>query len=241
MPRCLREAVWVAQYVGDVALATCNTGVGLRVGWMAAHAHETEILQERLTAMSVELERLRLSAAFAPPQYAHRTAASVEAAGEARAHAALEASVRGSGMLTGRLRAGEGEGAAAAGGHAMSVSGAVPVPHAARHHSRTEQVGADAAGGADGGWGVVEAVDQPRAHAPLPVPLDAGSRHFPPAHAGAGPGGSGNISLLAIKQVRFRRLRNAHWLAAPACRSCASSFIFSPPPSCPSSSRPAQP
>jgi len=31
-----------------------------------AHTHEVEVLQERLTAMSVEIERLRLSAAFSP-------------------------------------------------------------------------------------------------------------------------------------------------------------------------------
>jgi len=31
-----------------------------------AHTHEVEVLQERLTAMSVEVERLRLSAAFSP-------------------------------------------------------------------------------------------------------------------------------------------------------------------------------
>jgi len=194
---------------------------GARAGGVTAHAHETEILQERLTALSVEVERLRLSAAFAPLPHAHLAATRVEAAGEARAHATFEASVRASGVLAGRPRAGEGRMVAAAGGHAVAVSEAVPAPQAARHDSRAEQRGADVAGGADGGWGVVEAVDQPeaadqpRSHAPLPVPLDAGTRHQPPAHAGAPPSacGPGSLSLLAIKQVR-----PAHWLAVSASR-----------------------
>ena len=178
----------------------------------AAHAHETEILQERLTALSVELERLRLSAAFAPPFHSvsrMQAGAGAESSSCASGSWAIAAGrmadnawvPNDAAWANGGLDAKHDEAAAAAATRAHAAS-------TARRHAELQPCG----DGTDGGWGVVDAADEPRPHAPSPSPLPPSSgavslqRAPPPAAANAGGGGiGGSISLLAIKQVRLAR------------------------------------
>jgi hypothetical protein len=184
----------------------------------AAHAHETEILQERLTALSVELERLRLSAAFTPPF--HSVPRMQAGAGAESSSSAFGSWASAAGRMAdkpwvrkddadtwadGGLDAKHDEAAAAAASRAHAAS-------TARRHAELQPCG----DGADGGWGVVDAADEPRPHAPAPSPLPPSSgavslqRALPPAAANAGGGGNGgSLSLLAIKQVRLARPKRA--------------------------------